>query len=343
MNSYGYWRIIVVGIWLVAGAWSSSAEAQQFYNGKTIRVIVATTPGGGFDAYSRAIVRHMGKHIPGNPSFVVENMPGAGFLIGTNYLYKQSKPDGLTMGNWIGTLVLHQLIGKKGVEFDARKFEYIGAPVKNQDLCVMSKASGITSAEKWMSSPTPVKMGATPPGSTPYDNAMVLKEATGLPMQVVSGYKGTAEIRLALDAGEVAGLCGLAWASTKVTWRKQLESGEVKVVLQNSAAAHRDLPDVPLAISLAKTDLGRKLIQVALHDVSAITYIYSFPPATPKDRVEILRKALRDTLADPEFVAEAKKGNMEIDPVSGEEIEKIVNGFFKTEPAVVNKLRELLK
>jgi tripartite-type tricarboxylate transporter receptor subunit TctC len=343
MSRYGYQRVMVIGIWLLAGAWISSAEAQQFYNGKTIRVIVATTPGGGFDAYSRAIVRHMGKHIPGNPSFVVENMPGAAFLIGTNYLYKQAKPDGLTIGNWIGTLVLHQLIGKKGVEFDARKFEYIGAPVKNQDLCVMSRASGITSAEKWMSSPTPVKMGATPPGSTPYDNAMVLKEATGLPMQVVSGYKGTAEIRLAIDAGEVAGLCGLAWASAKVTWRKQLDSGEIKVVLQNSATAHRDLPDVPLAVSLAKTDLGRKLIQVALHDVSAITYIYSLPPATPKDRVEILRKGLRDTLADPEFVAEAKKGNMELDPVSGEEIEKIVNGFFKTEPAVVNKLRELLK
>ncbi len=343
MSRYGYQSLVVIGIWLVMGASSLAAEAQPFYKGKTIRVIVATTPGGGFDAYTRAIVRHMGKHIPGNPSFIVENMPGAGFLIGTNYLYKQAKPDGLTLGNWIGTLVLHQLIGKKGVEFDARKFEYIGAPVKNQDLCVMSKASGITSAEKWMSSPTPVKMGATPPGSTPYDNAMVLKEATGLPMQVVSGYKGTAEIRLAIDAGEVAGLCGLAWASTKVTWRKQLESGEVKVVLQNSASAHRDLPDVPLAISFAKTDLGRKLIQVALHDVSAITYIYSFPPATPKDRLEILRKALRDTLADPEFVAEAKKGNMEIDPVSGEEIEKIVNGFFKTEPAVVNKLRELLK
>src|SRR5512132_1033192 len=103
MSRYGYQRVIVIGIWLMAGAWTSSAEAQPFYQGKTIRVIVATTPGGGFDAYTRAIVRHMGKHIPGNPSFVVENMAGAGFLIGTNYLYKQSKPDGLTIGNWIGT------------------------------------------------------------------------------------------------------------------------------------------------------------------------------------------------------------------------------------------------
>jgi tripartite-type tricarboxylate transporter receptor subunit TctC len=247
------------------------------------------------------------------------------------------------LGNWIGTLVLHQLTGRNGIEFDARKFEYIGAPVKNHDTCVMSKASGIDSAQKWLSSPAPIKMGATPPGSTPYDNAMVLKEALGLPMQLVSGYKGTAEIRLAIDGGEVAGLCGLAWASLKVTWRKQLESGEVKVVLQNAAAAHPELPDVPLAISLAKTETGRKLIQLALHDVGAITYLYSFPPGTPKDRVQIFRKAFQATLKDAEFIGEAKKGNFELDPVAGEELERIVNGLFKADPAIVNKLRELLK
>ena len=340
MGVRSLWLTLLIGF-LALGI--SPAAAQDFYKGKTIRVIVATTPGGGFDAYSRMLTRHMGKHIPGHPAFVVENMPGAAFLIGTNYLYKQAKPDGLTLGNWIGTLVLHQLTGRKGIEFDARKFEYIGAPVKNHDTCVMSKASGIDNAQKWLSSPSPIKMGATPPGSTPYDNAMVLKEALGLPMQLVSGYKGTAEIRLAIDGNEVAGLCGLAWASIKVTWRKQLESGEVKVVLQNAAAAHPELPNVPLAISLAKTETGRKLIQLALHDVGAITYLYSFPPGTPKERVQIFRKAFQATLKDPEFVAEAKKGNFELDPVAGEELERIVNGLFKADPAIVNKLRDLLK
>jgi tripartite-type tricarboxylate transporter receptor subunit TctC len=336
---FGLW----IAVWLAAGLSVSPTAAQDFYKGKTIRLVVATTPGGGFDAYSRAIARHMGKHLPGNPSFVVENMPGAGFLIGTNFLYNQAKADGLTLGNWIGTLVLHQVIGRKGLEFDARRFEYVGAPIKNHDLCLMSRASGINSAEQWMASPTPVKMGATPPGSTPYDNAAVLRDATGLPMQIVSGYKGTAEIRLAIDSGEVAGLCGLSWASTKVTWRKQLESGEVKVVLQNSALPHPELPGVPLAIKLAKTDLGRKLIQVALHDVSAITYLYSFPPNTPKDRVQLFRRAFQETLNDAEFRAEAKKANLDIDSVAGEELEKIVNGFFKVDAATLNKLRELLK
>jgi tripartite-type tricarboxylate transporter receptor subunit TctC len=335
-------RWFALAFLLVLGS-SKTGGADDFYKGKTIRMVVATTPGGGFDAYSRMLARHMGKHIPGNPTFAVENMPGAAFLIGTNYLYRQAKPDGLTLGNWIGTLVLHQLTGRKGIEFDARKFEYVGAPVKNHDTCVMARGSGIDSAQKWLSATTPVKMGATPPGSTPYDNAAVLKDALGLPMQIVTGYKGTAEIRLAIDANEVAGLCGLAWASIKVTWRKQLDSGDVKVVLQNTASAHPELPNVPLAVSFAKNDAARKLIQLALHDVGAITYLYSFPPGTPKDRVQIMRRAFQATLQDGEFVAEAKKGNFELDPVTGEEVEKIVNGFFKADEATVNRMRELLK
>ena len=146
-------RTLLALVLLAATCWAGIVAAQDFYKGKTIRLIVATTPGGGFDAYSRMLARHIGKHISGNPTFVVENMPGAAFLIGTNYLYRQAKPDGLTLGNWIGTLVLHQLTGREGIEFDARKFEYVGAPVKNHDTCVMTRASGIDSAQKWLSSP----------------------------------------------------------------------------------------------------------------------------------------------------------------------------------------------
>jgi tripartite-type tricarboxylate transporter receptor subunit TctC len=273
----------------------------------------------------------------------VENMPGAGMLIGANYLYKQAKPDGLTVGNWIGTLVLGQITSRKGVEFDARKFEYVGAPVRNHDLCLMTKASGITSAEKWMASKTPVKMGATPPGSTPFDVAAILKEATDLPAQLVSGYKGTADIRVAVDSGEVAGLCGLSWASARVTWRKQLETGDVVVVLQSAPKTHPDLPNVPLSINLAKTEMGRKLIQAGIHDTSVITYLYSLPPGTPKERVQILRRAFEGTMKDSDFLAETTKANMEINSVTGEDLEKVVNDFFKLDAAVVNKLKEILK
>lgn len=320
-----------------------SHAATSFYEGKTMRIIVGAAPGGGFDAYSRTIARHMGKYIPGNPTIIVENMPGAGFVISVNHVYNVAKPDGLTIGNWIGTLVLAQAVGRKGLEFDVRKFEYIGSPVKNHDTCVFTKASGITSVEKWITSKTPVKLGSTPPGATTYENAMVLKEALGLPIQVVAGYKSTSEIRLAAEAGEVAGLCGLSWASAKSTWRKGLESGEAVVVLQNAPTPHPELANVPVAINQAKSEEGKKLIQVGIHDTSTITYLYSLRPGTPKDRVQILSKALMDTLKDPEFLAEAKKANLDLDPVTGEELEKTIANFFKLEPSVSNKLKEILK
>jgi tripartite-type tricarboxylate transporter receptor subunit TctC len=321
----------------------TSHAATPFFEGKTMRIVVGAAPGGGFDTYSRAISRHMGKYIPGRPTIIVENMPGAGFIVAVNHVYRVAKPDGLTIGNWIGTLVLAQVVGRKGLEFDVRKFEYIGSPVKNHDTCVLTKASGITSIDAWRSSKTPVKLGSTPPGATTYENSVILKEALGLPIQVVVGYKGTSEIRLAAESGEVAGLCGLSWASAKSTWRKALDSGEAVVVLQNAPTPHPELPNVPLAIDQAKTEEGKKLIQVGIHDASAITYLYSLPPGTPKDRVQILRKAFMDTMKDPELVAEAKKAHLDLNPAPGDVLEKTITNFFNLEPSLANKLRQILK
>jgi len=329
---------------LIALTFGSAVLAQEsFFKGKTLRIIVGAAPGGGFDTYSRTIARHMGKYIPGNPTLIVENMPGAGFVISVNHLYKVAKPDGLTIGNWIGTLVVAQAVGRKGLEFDVRKFEYVGSPVRNHDLCVMTKASGITSVEKWFASKTPVKLGSTPPGASTYENSMILKEALGLPIQVVTGYKGTSDIRLAAEAGEVAGLCGLSWASAKSTWRKGLASGDAIVVLQNTPQPHIELPNVPQAIHLAKTDEARKLIQIGIHDASAITYLYSLPPGTPRERVQVLRRAFLETVKNPEFLAEAKKANLDLDPLAGEGLERLVHGFFRLESSVANKLKEILK
>jgi len=132
--------------------------AAPFYEGKTMRIVVGAAPGGGFDTYSRTIARHMGKYIPGHPAIIVENMPGAGFVVAVNHVYRVAKADGLTIGNWIGTLVLAQVVGRKGLEFDVRQFEYIGSPVKNHDTCVFTKSSGITTIDNWRSSKTPVKL-----------------------------------------------------------------------------------------------------------------------------------------------------------------------------------------
>jgi tripartite-type tricarboxylate transporter receptor subunit TctC len=340
LKTPGTFLAALIGLVLAADPAHPSTH-EPFYKGKTIRIIVGATPGGGFDTYSRAIARYMGKHIAGNPTVIVENMAGAGTLIAANYTYKAVKPDGLTIGNFIGGLVLGQLLGQPGIEFDARKFEWVGVPSRDNVACAFTKASGITSMEKWMASKTPVKLGATGRGTAPEDTPKVLKAALGLPIHLITGYKGTADIRLAAESGEVAGGCW-QWESIKVTWRKALEAGEASVVLQVTPQPLPDLPGVPLAISFAKTEEARTLIQVGVQNQSAITRLYAFPPGTPKERVRIMRKAFQDTLKDPEFVADAKKSKLEIDPTTGEEVERIIAEFFKLDPALIASLKGIL-
>lgn len=218
----------ITGLVLLVG--TAHATTHEFYKGKTFRVIVGFPAGGGFDTYSRAIARHIGKHIPGNPTMVVENMPGAGSLIAANHLYKVAKPDGLTLGTINGGLFLQQLLGRPGIEFDALKFELLGAPAKDSSACALTKASGITSMERWMASRTPVKLGATAPGAITHDTPRVFQVALGLPIHLVAGYKGTADIRLAAESGEIAGGCW-AWESIKATWARGIKAGDVAVVV----------------------------------------------------------------------------------------------------------------
>jgi tripartite-type tricarboxylate transporter receptor subunit TctC len=315
---------------------------EQFYKGKTIRIVVGFSAGGGFDTYARALARYMGKHIPGNPTIIVDNMAGAGSLIAANHVYNVAKPDGLTIGHFIGGLFLGQVLGQKGVEFDARKFEFIGAPITDHVVCAFTKASGITSVEKWAAAKTPVKMGGVGPGTSTPDNATrIIKAATGLPTQLVTGYKGTADIRLAAESGELAGGCW-GWDSVKVTWKKALESGDAVVVLQANRKNHPELAKVPQAMSLAKSDEGRKMIEVGIHGDSEIVRTYTLPPATPKDRVQILRKAFEETLKDPEFLAEGKKADLSVNLVPGDEVEKIIAGLFKLDPGLIAKLKDVL-
>jgi tripartite-type tricarboxylate transporter receptor subunit TctC len=326
-----------------AGRLDAGAAGEEFFRGKVIRMIVGFSPGGGFDTFARTVARYMGKYVPGNPTVIVENMTGAGSLIAANHIYKVAKPDGLTIGAFNGNQILAQLVGGQGIEFDARKMEWMGAPGYNHDLCLLSQKTGIASAEQWLASKTVFKLAGSAPGSTTDDVAKVLKEAIGLPMRLISGYKGTADMRVAVESGEVDGLCGFSWVSVRTTWRKAVESNLVSVMMQSAPKAHPDLPNVPLTINFAKTAEARQLIEAGVHQPSAMTYGYSLPPGTPKDRVRILRQAFSQTVKDSDFLGDSGKANLEIAPASGEEIEQAIQKLFKTPPAVVAKLKEVLK
>ena len=336
-------RVACLSLLVLAFGGTRAATAQDdFYRGKTIRIVVGFTPGGGFDTYSRAIARHLAKHIPGKPAVIVENMPGAASLIAANSVYRSGRRDGLTIVNFLGTQVLGQILGREGVEFDGRKFEWIGAPTRENPVCALTSASGVTTAQQWTASKTPVKLGSVGPGAPTHDVPRILQAALGLPIQLVRGYKGTAEIRLAAQSGEIAGGCW-PWESLRPTWRSALDAGEATVVLQVTEKPLPDLPGVPLALGLARTDEARQLIRAGIIVPTTVSRLYAMPPATPADRVRMLRMAFLKTLSDPEFVNDARRAQLDIDPISGEEVERLIGELFRMPPAILAKLKELLR
>ncbi len=315
---------------------------ESFYKDKVIRIVVATAAGGGYDLYTRTMARHLRKYIPGEPTIVVENMPGAGHLIGANYVYKVAKPDGLTIGHFIGSLFLQQLLGKAGVEFDALKFNYIGVPAQDNYMIGLSKTTGITSMEQWMASKRIVKIGGIGAGSATDDIPKVLAATIGLPLQVVAGYKGTSEVRLAFNSGEIEGICN-AWESFKSTWRKELDANEVTLILQAIPMRHREVPNVPLAIDYAKTDEAKRMIRSVVHTIAPTVRPYVLPPGTPKGRVETLRGAFMSTMKDQEFLADAAKAKLDINPLDGATLETNVKEVFNLDTSLIPRLREILK
>ncbi len=327
---------------VVASLLFGRALAQEpFYKGKTIRMIVGLSAGGGYDTYTRVIARHLGQHIPGNPTIVVENMVGAGSLISANYVFKVAKPDGLTIGHFLGGLFLQQVLGKPGIEFDGKRFEFLGAPAEDSQMVAVSKQMGFTTVEQWRAAKTLVKFGGVGAGSATDDITKIVKATLNLPIQLVSGYKGTADIRLAFNSGEIDGLSN-SWNSFKSTWPKELKAGEVIMVLQAVEKLNPEVPNVPRVFDLAKTDLDRKVIDVGIHGYNPTARPYVLPPGTPKARIDVLRKAFAATMKDPNFLAEAEKSRLDLSPLSGEEVEKTVHGIYKAEPEVVAKLKEIL-
>jgi len=331
--------VVLLAACLLAAASSIGAAEDNFFKGKTIRFVVGFSPGGGFDTYTRLIARHFGKHVPGNPQTLVQNMSGAGSLIAANYIYNKAKPDGLTVGNWIGPQMLQAVIGAPGRQFDPGKFGWLGVPVQDTGVCALTKQSGILSLQDWLNAKEPVKLGATGPGSTTDDPPKIMKAATPLPIKMVEGYGGTARIRVAAERGEIAGGCW-AWQSIKPTWRQGLESGNVNVVVK--FADHPELEDVPSIYTLAKTERDKKLLDVANDAYGAIARPYSLPPGVPAERVKILQKAFMDTLKDPELLAEANKAKIEVNPHDGEWVAEKVANLDKMSEEMRSTLREII-
>lgn len=334
--------LLVIFTLVSLAASAPAASVEEFYKGKTIQFVVGGSAGGGYDTYTRLIARHFPRYVPGKPSTVVQNMPGAAMLISANYIYNSAPRDGTFIGHWSGPLILQHLMGNPAVQFDGRKFSWLGMPTPDSLVCIMTDRSGIKTADEWRKAKTPVKLGAIGRGTSGTDDTKLLAAASGFPMQLIEGYKGTADIRAAAEQGEVEGTCAFGWQSAKVTWANALKARQVHVVLQTALESHPELKGVPLAVDYAKTEEGKKLLRIAA-EVYGNQRLYSLPPQVPEQRVRTLQKAFIETLKDPELLAEAQKAKLEIDPVDGPGIEKMVNGWYEMEPGIVKRVKQLLE
>jgi tripartite-type tricarboxylate transporter receptor subunit TctC len=318
---------------------SHPAPAADFYKGKTIRFVVGFAAGGGYDLSARIVGRHIGKHIPGNPTIVVENMTGAGSLIAANYTFNSAKPDGLFVGIWNSAYVLRQALGDKAVRFDGRKLGWIGAPTKGTPFCSIMAHTGLKSWKDVLAANREIKMGSTGPGSTYDDMPQILNRTHGTKFNVISGYEGTSTILVAMRRKEVEGGCW-TWESARTTARPMLDAkGDDKLIpfLIHSRESDPEVKDLPLIPEVIKGEDN-----LSAYRTWSGTYEFqrpfSVPPGTPQDRLQLLRKAFADTMKDPEFIAEAQKSKFEATFVSGEEVEKYVDKVLSVTP----KAKELL-
>jgi tripartite-type tricarboxylate transporter receptor subunit TctC len=340
MNERGHRWIVNVAAAALVLCCTAGAGAQDFLRDKTLTFIVGYSPGGTYDQYTRLIARHIGKHVTGNPTRIVENMPGAGGIIAANHLYNRVKPDGLTIAAWASPLILQQIMGNEATKFDARKVGWVGIPGPYDTACHFNRESGIKTVDDWFAAKRPLKIASIGPGTSLSDVPKLLKEALHLPLEMIEGYKGGAEARLAVESGEADGLCA-SWQATKVTWRSQMESGKIHVVLQATLKSHPDLKKVPLAINYAKTEEAKTLLRVA-DNVHVYQFPYSVAPGTPVDRLQVLQQAFIKALRDPELVAEAKKADLEVAPIDGPTTAKTFAGLYDLPPPLIAKLKELL-
>jgi len=316
----------------------------DFYRSKTVRIIVGFSAGGGYDQYSRLIARHLAKYIPGNPAVIVENMAGVGSIIAANHVFNVAPKDATVIANISGPIILEQLFANPGVQFDLAKFRYLAVPVSETYVLVVTRKPGVTKFDEIIGPKgKQVTFGAIP-GSTVEHGAILIRDVLGGNLRVVSGYKGTADVRMAIDGGEVEGFVN-TWQSLKITSIDKFKSGEWLVLAQLSEKPIKDLPtpNVPTIPMIAKNNEERQILKFGTSTPNEFGKVYVLPPGAPPDRAAALEAAFARAFADKELLADAEKGRLEIDPITGEETHKLVVEFLGMSPELKGKLQSALK
>ena len=323
---------------------SAAAWAEDFFKDKTIRFIVGQAAGGGYDTYVRTIARHIGKHIPGKPATIVENMEGAGSLISANYVYKQASRDGLTVVIFNNSLVLQNALGDPRIKIDFRKLGWVGAPSVGVPVCMVMGFTGLKTLDDVLKTNKTLKAGATRAGSAGYDVPLILNKTLGTKIEVISGFTGTATTRVALQKREINAFCS-QWESMRVTARAMLDApGDDKLIpfIISERWEDPEVKNLPLFKDAIK-DPKKYAIFRAWAAQMDFQRPFTVAPGTPKDRLASLRKGLAETLKDPEFLVETKKSKLVITAVTGEKTEKLVDEILSMAADVKESLSFLVR
>lgn len=336
----------VCAVALLATVPRIGAQEEPFYKGKTVKVVVGFTSGGFYDRWSRLLARYVSKYLPGNPEMVVQNMPGAGGLIAANYVYNVAKPDGLIIGMLSYGMYLDQLVGRKEVQYDVRKFNWIGSPERSEVLMYMRSDAPYKSIEDVQKASTPPKCGSTGTAGTDYILARLIEETLGAKIESVLGYPGGSEIDLAVEKGEVVcrGLTAAPYFGREpfISWRKR---NFVNVLVYGGVKRDPRIPDTPTIYEIfdkEKTpEESRRVADVILRG-GDFGRPWVMPPGTPAERVKEMRDAYAKAMSDTALLDEAKKGKMEVEHVPGEELQKLAEKMLSQPPGVVARVKKLL-
>lgn len=331
-----------------AGGDAAAADAAiaEFYEGETVKIIVATAPGGGFDTYARTIAPHLAEHIPGQPDVIVENMPGAGHMVAMNYLYNQAPQDGTVIGNATGGLALQQVFGSDRVQFDMRDFSYLGLPDPlGNSVLIAREGAGIGSFEELLEPGGPeLVVGVQSPGSLQTDPAVLLKEVLGANIKLVAGYDGSSAINLAMEQGEIDGFV-TSFHTELATTREKFESDEWNVLVQfdrePDPLIEEFTPGVPTVYKFARA-IDEQVLFYGSGSPRSLTRIYFLPPNVPEERAAALQAAWVATMADPDFLADAEKAGLLIGGLSGDEVDDGINELLDMPEDLVARLELLI-
>ncbi|MFM1814732.1 MAG: hypothetical protein RLZ98_1427 [Pseudomonadota bacterium] len=328
---------------MTAIAWAALpalAQTDPFYKGRTIKIVVGSGTGGGYDINARVLARHMGRHVPGRPTFVIQNQPGAGSVIMTNAVYNTAPRDGTVIGAAINGMPTAPLLTPKSVRFDVNKLIWIGSTNRDTQVSYASHTTPVKNFDELTR--TELVVGATTPGTTQTDYPLVANAFLGTKYKVISGYKATKDIHIAMERGEVQAIGSNALLSLMALNSDWVKDKKINVLLAFSARRHPTLPDVPTVFELAKSDDDKRALRLM---IGRLEYGRPFflPPDVPEDRVATLRRAFNRTMGDREFISEARKAKLEISPMTGEEVAALITDLASTPKAIVDRVKAALK